>query len=203
MNRWIGKLAVVTGASSGIGARIAIDLVNAGMIVVGLARRVERVEELKANISTTTTGELHALRCDVTKEEDVLAAFEWIETKFGGVDVLVNNAGVLRSTRLTTKDNTTAIRDVIDTNIFAVVMCTREAFQSMRRRNFDGHIFLMNSIGGHSVAFLDSFNIYQPSKYAVTAMTEVLRQEFQTEGTRIKVTVNKNEKILRVFWVIK
>lgn len=120
MNRWIGKCAVVTGASSGIGARITIDLVNAGMIVVGLARRVERVEELKANILTTTTGELHALRCDVTKEEDVLAAFGWIEDKFGGVDVLVNNAGVLRTTRITTKGNTQAIRDVIDTNIFAV-----------------------------------------------------------------------------------
>lgn len=190
MDRWIGKCAVVTGASSGIGARITTDLVNAGMIVVGLARRVERIEELKANISTTTTGELHAFRCDVTKEEDVLAAFGWIEEKFGGVDVLVNNAGILRSTKLTATDNTQAIRDVIDTNIFAVVMCTREAFQSMRRRNFDGHILLMNSIGGHSVAFVDSFNIYQPSKYAITAMTEVLRQEFQTEGTRIKVTVN-------------
>lgn len=63
MERWVGKVAVVTGSSAGIGAQIVIDLANAGLIVVGLARRVERVEELKSK----SKGTIHALQCDVTR----------------------------------------------------------------------------------------------------------------------------------------
>lgn len=68
MERWVGKVAVVTGASAGIGAAIAIDLSKAGMIVVGFARRVERIEELKALIPSSATGSLQAFKCDVLKE---------------------------------------------------------------------------------------------------------------------------------------
>lgn len=189
MDRWLGKVAVVTGASAGIGAQIAIDLANAGMIVVGLARRVERVEALKSQIST---GILHALQCDVTKEDDVMQAFKWIIDKLGGVDVLINNAGVARNFNLIDNGNTAMIKEIIDTNIMAVALCTREAFQSMKSRNFDGHIIIVNSTAGHKVPnfpLIGSFNMYAPSKYAVTAMTETLRQEFQREKTRIKITV--------------
>lgn len=69
---------------------------------------------------------------------------------------------------------------------------TREAFQSMKSRNFDGHIIIINSIIGHKVPNNpagSSYNMYAPSKYAVTSMTEVLRQEFQIEKTGIKITV--------------
>lgn len=188
MDRWIGKVAMVTGASSGIGAQTAIDLANAGMIVVGLARRVERVEALKAQI----TGVLHAIKCDVTEEDDVMRAFKWTIDNLGGVDVLVNNAGISRKCNLIDKGNTSKIKEVIDTNIMGVVLCTREAFQSMKSRNFDGHIIIINSKAGHKVPnfpLIGSYNIYSPTKYAVTAMTEVLRQEFLRESTRIKITV--------------
>lgn len=195
MSRWSEKLAVVTGASSGIGAAICIELVNAGLKVVGLARRQERVEELKSKLPANLADKLFSFKCDISKEEDIKAAFAWIESTFGGVDVLVNNAGIVRSTNLVSPDNTTAIREVLDTNVMGVVLCTREAFQSMKSRNVDGHVILINSIVGHQVPFFagirPSSNIYSPSKYAVTAMTEVFRQEFQSEGTKIKITVSK------------
>lgn len=193
MNRWNGKIAVVTGASSGIGSAVVVDLVNAGLKVIGFARRVERVDQLKSKVSSTATGELHSFKCDVSNEEDVLAAFAWVISKFGGVDVLVNNAGVMRlDTSLLTQNNTSAIRQVLDTNVMGVVYCTREAFQSMKSRGVAGHVILINSIGGHNVPNVPgiTLNIYSPSKFAVTAMTEVLRQEFQNEGTKIKVTVS-------------
>lgn len=162
------------------------------MIVVGLARRVERVELLRSQVTAESTGVLHALRCDVTNEDDVKQAFQWTIDNLGGVDVLVNNAGIARNFNLIDNDNTTMIKEIIDTNVMAVVLCTREAFQSMKSRSFDGHIFVINSIAGHTVPnfpLIGSYNMYAPSKYAITAITEVLRQEFQREKTGVKITV--------------
>jgi len=187
MDRWVGKVAVVTGSSAGIGAKVVVDLANAGMIVVGLARRKERVEALKSQ----TKGIIHAIQCDVTSEADIVNAFKWITDNLGGVDVLVNNAGIMRIINLIEPGNTAKIKEVLDTNVMGVVLCTREAFQSMKNRNVDGHIIIINSVAGHQVPNIPgmpSFNIYSPSKYAVTAMTEVLRMEFQKEGTKTKIT---------------
>ncbi|XP_053687359.1 farnesol dehydrogenase-like [Sabethes cyaneus] len=187
MDRWTGKVAVVTGASSGIGAATAKALANAGMVVIGLARRVERVEALKKDLPPSVQESFHAAKCDVSKEEDILKTFRWIEQKFGGVDVLINNAGILRETSLTQAD-TQKIREVLDTNVMGLVLCSREAFQSMKKRSVDGHIVHINSIAGHQVPNFPGINIYPASKHAVTAITETMRHELRTEGTKIKVT---------------
>ena len=197
MDRWVGKVAVVTGASSGIGAKICIDLATAGVIVAGLARRQHRIEELKKNLPPGVTGKIHAIQCDVSKEDDIKRAFGWVEKNLGGVDILVNNAGTIRQTSLLSPNNSQPIREIFDINVLAIVWCTREAFQSMKNRETAGHVVLINSIAGHSVPIfagtgLPSLNVYPSSKYAVTAINEVLRQEFQTEGNRkTKVTVLK------------
>lgn len=191
MDRWTNKIAVVTGASSGIGAAIALDLALAGMKVIGLARRQERVDELNVNIPAECSGSIHSFKCDVSIESEILAAFAWITKEFGGIDVLVNNAGIARQGRLVTIQ-TDLLREVIDTNLMAAVYCVREAFASMQNRGADGHIILINSVLGHKVPFsptLSKLNAYAPTKYALTAMTEVLRQELLAEQTKIKVTV--------------
>uniref|UniRef100_A0A182U549 Dehydrogenase n=1 Tax=Anopheles melas TaxID=34690 RepID=A0A182U549_9DIPT len=189
MDRWTGRVAVVTGASSGIGAAVVKSLANAGMIVIGLARRVERVEELRQQLSEQAAQRLHAIRCDVTREEDIVAAFDRIEQQYGGVDVLINNAGIARGgINLFTPGNADPLRQVLDTNVMGVVLCSREAFQSMKRRSVDGHIVQVNSVLGHTVPAFASFNIYPASKFAVTALTESMRHELRIEGTRIKVT---------------
>ncbi|XP_001867076.2 farnesol dehydrogenase [Culex quinquefasciatus] len=187
MDRWEGKVAVVTGASSGIGAATAKALANAGMTVVGLARRLERVKALKDELEGPARGRLYAAKCDVSKEEEIVKTFAWIEEQFGGVDVLVNNAGIFRHTKLVEADNSEKLREVIDTNVMGLVFCTREAFQSMKKRSVDGHIVHINSVAGHK-ASLPNTNIYAASKFAVTALTETMRLEFKTEGTKIKVT---------------
>lgn len=192
MERWSDRVAVVTGAGSGIGAAIALDLVKAGVRVIGLGRRVERIDALKQQLPVSHQSNLHSFECDVTSETDIRAAFAWVETKFGGVDILVNNAGVNLAMNLVDAHNSDKLRSVVDTNIVGPVLCTREAFHSMKKRNFDGHVIIINSIVGHFVPFLpngQSPNMYPSSKYAVTAMTEVLRQEFQLMETKIKITV--------------
>lgn len=193
MDRWVGKVAVVTGASSGIGAATAVGLVKAGLKVVGLARRVERVEELKKQIPRNATGLLFARKCDVSSEQEIKDTFAWIIEKFGGVDILVNNAGVLNQTSLSGAGDSALIRQTLDINILGLVFCTREAYQSMKSRGVAGHIIHINSFAGHGVPFLlgsPSLNIYPPSKYAVTAIAEVHRQEFLADASKVKVTVN-------------
>lgn len=193
MDRWVGKVAVVTGASAGIGAATAIGLVKAGLKVVGLARRVEMVEELRKEIPADAKGSLFAYKCDVSSETDIKAAFSWIIQKFGGVDVLVNNAGVFKSTTLSGTDDAVMLQQTLDTNVMGTVLCTRQAYQSMKKRGVAGHVFIVNSVAGHTVPFFPdftSFNMYPASKYALTAITEVLRQEFISDGTKVKVTVH-------------
>ncbi|XP_035788468.1 farnesol dehydrogenase-like [Anopheles albimanus] len=192
MDRWVGKVAIVTGASAGIGAATLKALAGAGMVAVGFARRLDRVERLKEELAgdEAVRQRLHAVRCDVTREEDILAAFRLVEERFGGVDVLINNAGIARAgVDLLTANNTAALRDVIDTNLLGTVLCSREAFQSMKRRSVtDGHIVHINSVLGHTVPPNMTFNIYPATKYGVTALTETMRHELRIARTNIKVT---------------
>uniref|UniRef100_A0A182MNA0 Dehydrogenase n=1 Tax=Anopheles culicifacies TaxID=139723 RepID=A0A182MNA0_9DIPT len=188
MDRWIGKVAVVTGASSGIGAAIAKDLAKAGMITIGLARRVERVEQLKQNLPKEAAARLHAMKCDVSVETDIERTFQRIRDTHGGVDVLVNNAGILRSNNLLDLGTTADLRAVLDTNVTGLVLCSQWAYKSMVERKVDGHIVHINSIAGHIVPSFPKLNIYPGTKHAVTAITEVMRQELRAAETKIKVT---------------
>lgn len=175
-----------------------LDLIRAGVNVVGLARRKERIDDLREQIPATATAKLYAIKCDLTLESDIKSAFEWIEANLGGCDILVNNAGIIKTMNLLDAGNTDNLRETIDTNILGVVLCSREAFHSMKKRDVNGHIIHINSQAGHKIPYFvglyPSFNIYPSTKYAVTAMTEVMRQELQSFGTRIKVTVSNIKK---------
>lgn len=92
MDRWIGKIAVVTGASSGIGETITTNLVQNGMRVVGLGRRLENLKIIAKHLEKAS-GTFYPVQCDITQEKEILEAFEFAKS-LGGVDVLVNNAGV-------------------------------------------------------------------------------------------------------------
>ncbi|XP_050075437.1 farnesol dehydrogenase-like [Anopheles maculipalpis] len=188
MERWNGKVAVVTGASSGIGAAIVKDLAKAGMITIGLARRIERVEQLKKDLPSDAAARLHAMKCDVSVETDIERTFQRIQDTHGGVDVLVNNAGILRTNNLLDLGTTADLRAVLDTNVTGLVLCSQWAYKSMVERNVAGHIVHINSIAGHTVPNYPKMNIYPGTKHAVTALTEVMRNELREAGTKIKVT---------------
>ncbi|XP_062120968.1 LOW QUALITY PROTEIN: farnesol dehydrogenase [Drosophila sulfurigaster albostrigata] len=192
MERWQNKLAVVTGASSGIGAACSRAMIAAGLRVVALARREKKLKELSESLPSNLKQNLIARCCDVSKEEQVISTFDWIQRELGGADVLLNNAGITRETELVAARNTQKLRDVIDTNLMGVIWCTREMFHNFKSRNTEGHVFIVNSIAGHQVlnfiGVLPSFNIYPATKFAITAITETYRQEFQLHTSKVRVT---------------
>ncbi|XP_055913019.1 farnesol dehydrogenase-like [Eupeodes corollae] len=190
MERWVNRVAVVTGASSGIGEAIAKDLVLAGVKVVALGRRLERLEKNHSELPDEAKKLFYPRKCDVTNKDDIRATFEWIEENLGGTDILVNNAGLHKPGNIVEMD-LDDIDTVINTNLRGLIYCTQGAFRSMKARNFDGHIIHINSINGHKVPEIlpgISTNVYTPTKYAVTATTEVMRKEFSNMLTKIKVT---------------
>ena len=99
MDKWEGCVAVVTGASSGIGLNIAESLVRSGIKVVGLARRLELLED-SARRWSKLRGSFYPIKCDVSKEDDILNSFEKIEHSIGKISILINNAAVLVPERI-------------------------------------------------------------------------------------------------------
>lgn len=181
MDQWQNKVAIVTGASAGIGAAICKDLCKHKVLVVGLARRIDRLEELqKAIQSDHAEAQFHFRKCDLTQEEDIQAAFEFVTNKFGGVDVLINNAGIFHNSSFFDDDNLLGMKKVIDTNLMALVSCTKKAYKSMVDRDSYGYIVNISSSAGHVVPVVPDkpmMNVYPATKHAVNALVQTLRHE--------------------------
>ncbi|KAJ3651630.1 hypothetical protein Zmor_017656 [Zophobas morio] len=186
MDRWVGKVAIVTGASSGIGAAIAYALVEKGLTVLGIARGAERIEERAKQLSDKK-GKLHAIKADFSKEEDILKTFKWAKDNLEPVHILVNNAGRGAKANLT-EGETRQWKKVFNLNVLGLSIATREAVKVMKENKINGHIIHMNSIAGHQVLNFEVPSVYSASKFAVTALTETLRQELNQQGLKIKVT---------------
>jgi len=185
MNRWSSRVALVTGAGSGIGACIATNLANSGMIVVGCARNIAPIDELAGKV-TSSNGKLISYKCDLSQESEIETMFGWINKNHGGVDVLINNAGYATMTPLL-EITGAEMEGMLKINVTAAVLCAKLAVKSMLDRNVnDGHIFNISSILGHSV--IGIMNFYSATKFAITALTQGLRKELAEKGSRIKVT---------------
>lgn len=182
MERWIGKLAVVTGASAGIGAEIVRDFAKSGIHVVGLARRPEKIEQIASELGETP-GKIHAHVCDVSDLQSIKETFKWISDTFGSIQILVNNAGigkrkVILSAEPSEDDDDNVFDKVIATNFNGLVNVTRAAFRLMVKNDDYGMIVNINSVAGHCVPFPSNgeaiANVYHGTKHAVTATTEIL-----------------------------
>ncbi|XP_072392596.1 farnesol dehydrogenase-like [Diabrotica undecimpunctata] len=187
MERWIGKVAIVTGASSGIGAAVAERLVDEGMMVVGLARRVDKMEELARTLSNRR-GSFHPIRCDVSIKQDILDAFQTVKETLSPVHVLVNNAGIARVTQTLCSGDSESWNETFLVNVLGLCICTREAIQDMIENDVDGHIIHMNSVLGHSVPKNLLLSTYPATKSAVKTLAECLRLEFNAMKSKIKIT---------------
>ena len=174
------KVVLITGASSGIGEATARLLAANGAKVVLGARRTERLEKIVAEIRAKGgTAEFRAL--DVADRKDVNAFVDFAKAKFGRVDVIFNNAGVMPVSPM----NALKVDEwdrIIDVNIKGVLNGIAAVLPLMEAQG-GGHIINTASTGAHAVG--GQFGVYCASKYAVRAISEGLRQE----TNRIRVTV--------------
>lgn len=187
MDRWKGRVALVTGSSRGIGAGIVRELVKHGMKVVACARNVQKIKELKEQLASAgLAGEVIPVECDLRNEEAILTMFEFIRKQYGGVDLCVNNAGIGPSSTLL-EGTTEQWKEMIDVNVLALCICTREAVKSMQERNVDdGQIVHISSMSGHRLTNKEE-NFYSGTKQAVRALTEGLRSELRLAKSHIRV----------------
>ena len=177
-----GRVALVTGASSGIGRAIATALLEEGVKVALCARRQERLELLADRYPRSQTL---THRLDLRREEDILAAFEAVRERWGGVDLLVNAGGIGRKAPLI-DGPIEAWREMLEVNVLGLCICTREAVEDMRSRGDDGHVVHISSMSAHRVP--QGSGVYSATKFAVRSLTEGLRQELRALGSHIRVS---------------
>jgi NADP-dependent 3-hydroxy acid dehydrogenase YdfG len=183
ISRWAGRTALVTGAGSGIGAAVTTRLFTEGMQVVACGRRQERVAAVLAAADPAGERSL-ALACDVRDEAAVQETFAAARARFGGVDVLVNNAGLGHAAPLA-EGRVEEWREMLEVNVLGLCICTREALADMRRRGARGQIIHIGSMAGQRVP--PGAGLYAATKHAVRALTESLRMEIHAAGDPIRV----------------
>ena len=180
MSRIKGKVVVITGASSGIGEAATRLLAERGAQIVVGARRTDRLEKLVADIARN--GGSAAFRAvDITSRADTQALVDFAEQRFGPVDVLINNAGVMPLSPMTALKVEEWDR-MIDVNIRGVLHGIAAVLPGMKARG-SGQIVNVASIGAHIV--VPTGAVYCATKYAVWAISDGLRQE----NADLRVTV--------------
>jgi NADP-dependent 3-hydroxy acid dehydrogenase YdfG len=167
-----GKVAAITGASSGIGEATALALADAGAAVALGARRVDRVEALAERIGTAG-GRAIAFEVDVSDEQAANAFVAAANERLGGLDVLVNNAGVMLLGPVDGAD-TGQWRQMLDVNLLGLLYCTHAALPLMTASG-GGHVVNVSSVAGRRAGA--GAAVYNMTKFGVTAFSEALRQE--------------------------
>lgn len=169
-----GKVALVTGASSGIGRATAMALGREGAIVYATARRPEALTDLKA-------PGIHTLALDVSDERSMVEAVRAVEDESGAIHTLVNNAGYIQSGVLE-EVPLDAVRAEFEVNVFGMLRMSQLVLPAMRKRG-EGRIVNVGSMGG--LFTVPGAGAYHMSKYAVEALTDALRYEVRNFGVDV------------------
>lgn len=182
-----GRVLVVTGGTRGIGRAIALDAARRGARVMCCARNAERAgPELEAEAAAIAgTGRLVAIRADVSREADVVRLFQHARTRFGRVDVAVNNAGTSASALLVSHPASEWDR-VVATNVTGCLLVARELVRHAVTHRTPGAVVTVGSIAQYGAATNAS---YSATKGALLGMTRALAREHAADGIRANLVV--------------
>jgi NADP-dependent 3-hydroxy acid dehydrogenase YdfG len=171
------KVAVITGASSGIGEATARALVGAGYRVGLLARRADRISALAAELGDDAL----AIEADVTDRNSLVAAAEGVQSELGGADILVNNAGLMLLGPFSS-DQRDDYRRMVETNLLGAITTTEVFLDQLR--DGGGDLINISSVAGRTAR--PANGVYAATKWGINGWSESLRQELQPD---IRVTV--------------
>ncbi len=175
-----GKVAVVTGGGRGLGRATALALAEHGAKVAVLARSLQEVENTARLVRQQYgVGRSMAIRADVTRERDVVEAFDSVRKRWDRVDILVNNAGETGATRPLLSLNLNEWERALDVNLTGVFLCSREALRDMTRNHW-GRIINVSS--GSAAAALPGIAPYSVAKAAVEHLTRLIAAEYASSG---------------------
>jgi 3-hydroxy acid dehydrogenase / malonic semialdehyde reductase len=183
MNRLVGKRVLITGASSGFGAAMALRFAEQGCDLLLSARRVERVEDLATELRKAHEVEVRVDHLDVTDRDAVAAYVADLAAQRLIPDILVNNAGKARGLDKLYEGSLEHWEDMIDTNVKGLLYMTRAVVPHMVARN-SGHVINLGSIAGHWT--YPKGAVYNATKFSVRAITEGLNMDLL--GTKIRVS---------------
>jgi NAD(P)-dependent dehydrogenase (short-subunit alcohol dehydrogenase family) len=177
-----GRVAIVTGASSGLGVTFAKGLAGAGARVVLAARRIDRLEALATGLEATGAQAL-AVACDVTNEDEVDALVEAARERFGRIDVLVNNAGASNIVPAE-EESISSFRQIVDVNLIGAFVCAQRVGRVMLEAGA-GSIVNVSSILGLVASGQIKQASYCASKGAVVQLTRELAAQWARRGVRV------------------
>jgi clavulanate-9-aldehyde reducatase len=177
-----GKVAAITGASSGIGEATAMALAGAGAAVSLGARRKDRLDDLAERISSDGGWAL-PIEADISDQAQAESFLSRTAKELGGLDILINNAGLMLLGPVVGGD-LEEWRRMVDVNILGLLYCTHAALPLMRERG-GGHIVNLSSVAGRHAHFGSA--VYNLTKFGVTGFSEALRQEALNSNIRVTV----------------
>jgi NAD(P)-dependent dehydrogenase (short-subunit alcohol dehydrogenase family) len=177
MSDLTGKIALVTGGNRGIGRGVAEALHEAGATVYLTAREPARAEQAAREIGPRAKG----VACDVREESQVKRVFESVGRESGGLDVLVNNAGIGEFAPVADMSGE-SWRSIIETNLNGVFYCCHEAIPLMRKRR-GGYIINVSSLAGKNP--IENGAAYNASKFGLNGFSEALMMEVRYDGIRV------------------
>jgi NADP-dependent 3-hydroxy acid dehydrogenase YdfG len=181
-HKLVGKVALVTGASSGIGAATALALSAEGAAVAIAARRLDRLETT-AQLIRANGGKVLAIATDVTEQQQIRKLIETVQLEWGQIDILVNNAGVMLLSAVDGA-NTEEWKQMIDVNLLGLMYATHAVLPMMKAQG-GGHIVNVSSIAGR-FAFTNCA-VYNATKFGVNGFSDALRQEVSRDKIRVTI----------------
>ena len=179
-----GRVALVTGASSGIGEATAYALAHAGIHVAVSARRLERLQALVGRIQASTSSRAIAIPGDIADEPFAERAVAKVLETFGRIDILINCAGIIQAGSIE-QAISEEWRRTMDINFFGAVWASRAVIPHLKR-NGSGDIVNVSSTSGRRLSAV-KFGAYAPSKHALNSFSEALRLEVSGHGIRVCV----------------
>ncbi|UWR25663.1 SDR family oxidoreductase [Sulfitobacter sp. S223] len=176
------KRIIVTGGNDGIGRHICLKLAASGTRIAILGRNAERLSEVKQECIAAGAAEVISVPCDIQNPDDITSAVATVTSTFGGLDILINNAGVWHKTGPLDSIAPEILQATVQTNLTGLMQLTQAALPALRAND---ESIILNVISKSGVVAQAGQSVYTATKYGVRGFTEVLKGDEENTGVRV------------------